>query len=233
METIHNIESELRTFQNPEKERILPRFFKTGPGEYGEGDRFIGVVVPNIRIVARNHKSESLDIISRLLDSEWHEMRMCGLMILVEQCRKSTPKSVLDFYLSRTGRINNWDLVDLSAPTVVGGYVAEHPDEAVLLDRLAESELLWDQRVSIVSTQTLIRKGILEPTFSLAEKMLNHPHDLMHKAIGWMLREAGKKDQARLESFLDIHASRMPRTMLRYSIEKFPEPLRQHYLHLK
>lgn len=225
-----NVTAELDALHSEEKRVMLPRFFKCGPGEYGEGDRFLGVVVPDVRGVARKHLDASLPEIRELLESRWHEVRLCGLLILVLQCRKSVPKEVLDFYLSNTAAINNWDLVDLSAPAIVGGYLLRNISERKLLYSLAGSDLLWDQRIAVVSTMTLIRAVEQDDTYALAVKLMRHPHDLMHKAIGWMLREAGKRDQHRLELFLDEYAASMPRTMLRYSIEKFPEPLRKHYL---
>ncbi len=227
------VAAELDALHSEEKRVTLPRFFKCGSGEYGEGDRFLGVVVPDVRAVARKHLGATLTEIGELLESQWHEVRLCGLLILVLQCRKSVPRKVLDFYLSHTSRINNWDLVDLSAPAIVGEYLLRNIPERKRLYSLAESDLLWDQRIAVVSTMTLIRAGEQDDTYNLAVKLMRHPHDLMHKAVGWMLREAGKRDQDRLELFLDEYASSMPRTMLRYSIEKFPEPLRKHYLQKK
>lgn len=228
-----NVTAELDALHSEEKRVTLPRFFKCGSGEYGEGDCFLGVVVPDVRAVAKKHSDASLSEIGDLLESQWHEVRLCGLIILVLQCRKSVPREVLEFYLSHTSRINNWDLVDLSAPAIVGGYLLRNIHERKLLYSLAESDLLWDQRIAVVSTMTLIRAGEQDDTYDLAVKLMRHPHDLMHKAIGWMLREAGKRDQGRLELFLDEYAASMPRTMLRYSIEKFPEPLRRRYLQKK
>lgn len=227
------VTAELDALHSEEKKVVLPRFFKCGPGEYGEGDKFLGVVVPDVRAVARRNTFASLAEIEELLESPWHEARLCALVIMSSKCRKSVPKEVFDFYLAHTERINNWDLVDLTAPTIVGGYILDHPEESRVLYSLAESESLWEQRIAIVSTLGLIRAGRLDDTYSLAVKLMRHPHDLMHKAVGWMLREAGKRDQHRLELFLNEYATSMPRTALRYSIEKFPEPLRQHYLKLK
>lgn len=152
-------------------------------------------------------------------------MRECGLFILTLQCRKEVSREVFDFYLSMTARINNWDLVDLSAPQIVGGYLLDKPRD--ILYRLAESPLLWDNRIAMVATAAFIRRGDLEDTYQLAVKMMGHPHDLMHKAIGWMLREAGKKDAERLYDFVEAHRREMPRTLLRYAIEKFDQPTRQ------
>ena len=227
------VTAELDALHSEEKRQVLPRFFKCSPGEYGEGDRFLGVVVPDVRAVAKKNTFASLSEIEKLLESQWHEARLCALLILVLQCRKSVPKETVDFYLAHTAGINNWDLVDLTAPTIIGGYLSKHPEERGLLYSLADSGSLWEQRIAIVSTLTLIRNGEFDDTYALAVKLIEHRHDLMHKAVGWMLREAGKRDRRRLELFLNEYASSMPRTMLRYSIEKFPEPLRRHYLTMK
>lgn len=242
---METIQQELEQFIDEEKREVLPRFFKTGKGQYGEGDRFLGITVPHIRTVAMRHLDLNPDEISRLLMSVWHELRMCALLIMVEQVKRSHKKLWLkehseeegeilrrnyyQFYLRHTGKINNWDLVDLSAPTIVGEYLVDHDRE--ILYQLADSSLLWDQRIAVVSTIALIRRNDFTDIYALSEKLMHHPHDLMHKAIGWMLREAGKKDKPRLMDFLDIHSCEMPRTMLRYAIEKFPENERQYYLH--
>lgn len=189
--------------------------------------------MPDTRAVARKNTFASLPEVEGLLESQWHEVRLCGLLILVGKCRKDVQREVLDFYLAHTSRINNWDLVDLSAPAIVGKYLTNKPQERGLLYSLAESTSLWEQRIAMVSTLTLIRNEELDDTYSMAVKLMNHKHDLMRKAVGWMLREAGKRDQRRLELFLDEYATSMPRTMLRYSIEKFPESLRRHYLTMK
>lgn len=227
------VTAELDALHSEEKRSVLPRFFKCGAGEYGEGDRFLGVVVPNVREVARKNLFASLTEIEDLLESQWHEARLCALLILVLQSRKSVQKETVDFYLAHTDRINNWDLVDLTAPTIIGGDLVNNPEKRGLLYSLADSGSLWEQRIAIVSTLALIRNREFDDTYALAVKLMRHQHDLMHKAVGWMLREAGKRDQRRLELFLDEYAVSMPRTMLRYSIEKFQEPLRKHYLQLR
>ena len=209
---------------NEEKKIVLPRFFKTGKGQYGEGDKFLGVTVPNIREVAKEFDNVSFDIIKELINSPWHEMRMCALIILVNNSKKSVTKETFDFYLSQTNHINNWDLVDLSAPQIVGQYLLNKNRD--ILYKLAESDSLWDNRIAIVSTLTFIRNNDLDDTYKLSLKMMNHKHNLMHKAIGWMLREAGKRDTKRLYDFVMEHKSVMPRTMLRYSIEKFDKETR-------
>lgn len=219
---------------NPEDAKILQRFFKTGPGEYGEGDVFVGVKVPPQREVAREHQDLPLEELDELLASEVHEHRSVALIILASRARRATleeGKRLYDFYLARTDRINNWDLVDVSCRDVVGGYLhAIHDPEP--LGRLADSQLIWDRRIAMVSTWTFIRAGNLAPTFAIAEQLLGDAEDLMHKAVGWMLREAGKKDEAALEAFLAENAPRMPRTALRYSIERMT-PERRAYWRLQ
>ena len=216
------ITSELQALSNAEKREIFPKFFKAGKGEYGEGDRFLGVTVPNIRAIAKLHKDISLDEIRDLMLSEWHEVRLCALLIMVEKSKKKDEalrQQLFDLYLSQTDRINNWDLVDLSCRFIVGEYLLDKSHD--ILYQLAQSPLLWDNRIAIVSTYAFIRKGQLEDTYALSDLMMQHPHDLMHKAIGWMLREAGKRDPERLYDYVMSHRADMPRTMLRYAIEKF------------
>ena len=216
------ITSELQALSDDEKREIFPKFFKAGKGEYGEGDRFLGVTVPNIRAIAKLHKDISLDEIRDLMLSEWHEVRLCALIIMVEKSKKKDEalrKELFNLYLSQTERINNWDLVDLSCRFIVGEYLLDKSRD--ILYQLAHSPLLWDNRIAIVSTYAFIRKGQLEDTYALSDLMMHHPHDLMHKAIGWMLREAGKRDANRLYNYVMSHRADMPRTMLRYAIEKF------------
>lgn len=225
------IMAELRSLGNEEKRRVLSGFFKTGKGEYGEGDMFFGIPVPLTRGVAKRHKTADMATVKALLDSEWHEARLCALLILVEKMKKAdadSAKDIVETYLASTARINNWDLVDLSASYIVGAYLLDKPRD--LLYRLADSPLLWDNRIAMVSTYAFIKKGDLDDTFALALRLINHPHELMHKAVGWMLREAGKRDMARLSAFVDAHWHEMPRTMLRYAIEKYPEAERKAVL---
>ncbi len=219
---------ELRGLSDDEKKTVLPRFFKTGKGEYGEGDRFLGVIVPNTRKVAKNHKDSPYIVIEMLLESEWHECRLCALLMLIEKYRKE-PDEAAHFYLTHTKGINNWDLVDLSAPYILGDYLKDKTDRNVLYD-LAGSAVMWERRIAIVSTLMLIRDAQLDDTFRLAEMLIDSRHDLMQKSIGWMLREAGKRDEERLVRFLENHRHEMPRTMLRYAIEKFPEPERREFM---
>ncbi len=226
------IENELRQLATDEKRIVLQRFFKTAPGQYGEGDRFLGVTVPLTRIVAKKHSAMPLNEIIELLQSEWHEVRLCALLMMCKRFKKgdsATRKDIFNYYIENTERINNWDLVDLSAPTIVGGYLMDKPRD--LLYRMTESELLWDNRIAIVATLTFIKHKDSDDTYRLALKMMNHKHDLMHKAIGWMLRESGKRDDdRRLFNFVDEYRKRMPRTMLRYAIEKFTDEERKYLM---
>ena len=221
----------LRSLGNPEQAAILARFFKTGPGQYGEGDRFIGVKVPATRKVAREFGNLPLADVERLLHSEIHEERLLALVILVGRFEKgdaAARRQVYDLYLANTRHINNWDLVDLSAPQIVGGYLETRSRKP--LDRLAKSASLWQRRISILATHWFIRHGDFADTLRIAEKLLADKEDLIHKAVGWMLREVGKRSVTVLEDFLDKHCKVMPRTMLRYAIERFPEKKRRAYL---
>ena len=216
------ITNKLQALSDAEKREIFPKFFKAGKGEYGEGDRFLGVTVPNVRAIAKQHKDIALAEIQELIQSEWHEVRLCALIIMVEKSKKKDEalrKELFDLYLSQTKRINNWDLVDLSCRFIIGEYLLDKSRD--ILYQLAQSPLLWDNRITIVSTYAFIRKGQLEDTYALSDLMMHHPHDLMHKAIGWMLREAGKRDSKRLYDYVMNHRADMPHTMLRYAIEKF------------
>jgi 3-methyladenine DNA glycosylase AlkD len=221
----------LRSFGNPEQAAILARFFKTGPGQYGEGDRFISVKVPATRKVAREFGNLPLADVECLLHSEIHEERLLALAILVGRFEKgddAARRRVYDLYLANTRHINNWDLVDLSAPQIVGGYLETRSRRP--LDRLAKSASLWQRRISILATHWFIRHGDFADTLRIAERLLADKEDLIHKAVGWMLREVGKRNVGVLEEFLDKHYTVMPRTMLRYAIERFPETKRHAYL---
>lgn len=232
--TAKEIQQELEAYIDPVKKEYLPKFFKTGKGQYGEGDRFLGIVVPNIRLVAKRHKEEPFEVVKGLMDSVYHECRLCGLLMLVERFKKSDEKNrkeIYDFYLTRTERINNWDLVDLSASYIVGEYLKDKSRKP--LYELAESKLLWEQRIAVVSTYAFIKNNDFTDIYLLAEKLLLHEHDLMRKAVGWMLREAGKRDKRQLIAFLNKYSSIMPRTMLRYAIEKFTEEERKYYMQKK
>lgn len=223
----------------PGKREILQRFFKTGPGQYGEGDIFLGNTVPAVRKISRLMADASFESIAAMLRSPVHDHRLSALLVLVERYRKarkadeSKRREIVDFYLANTRGINNWDLVDLSAPKIIGEYICES-GRTDILDRLSRSSDLWEQRIAIVSTWTLLKNNITAPTIAISRRYLNHPHDLIHKATGWMLREMGKRGhEDQLYEFLDTHAAEMPRTMLRYAIEKLDAPLRKYYLGLK
>ena len=213
----------------------LSRFFKTGPGQYGEGDKFLGIKVPVTRQVVKECWREvGFDELEECITSEYHEVRLAALLTLVELFKhaKKNPalqQQCIDFYLSHTDRINNWDLVDLSCYPLLGEWLLDK-DRTLLYDLARNGKTLWEQRIGIVSTMTFIRHGQLDDTFAIADILLHHPHDLIHKAVGWLLREVGKRDKAALESYLQPRYQGMPRTMLRYAIEKFPEEERLQYL---
>ena len=223
------IRQQLRARIRPGHAETAAWFFKSGPGEYGEGDCFLGVRVPEVRAVAKLDDGRS--DVRGLLQSKWHEERLLALLILVRRFERgddAVRKVVYEFYLSETRWINNWDLVDVSAYKIVGAWLLDR--NRARLRELASSKCLWERRIAIISTFAFIRAGDVGDTFSLAKKLLSDPHDLMHKACGWMLREAGKRDVGALENFLDENRERMPRTMLRSAIEKFPESRRKQYL---
>jgi 3-methyladenine DNA glycosylase AlkD len=214
-----------------EKAKASAWFFKTGPGEYGEGDRFLGVTVPEQRRVARRFDLLPLHEAVRLLHSPWHEERLTALFILVRRYERGSPgeqQEVFDAYLGNLDRVNNWDLVDSSALQIVGRHLATR--KRTLLRHLSRSPDLWRRRVAIIATLAFIRERDFGDTITIAGILLADPHDLIHKAVGWMLREVGNRDRAVLETFLDRHARRMPRTMLRYAIEKLPKGMRSRYL---
>ncbi|MBQ8529595.1 MAG: DNA alkylation repair protein [Parabacteroides sp.] len=228
--------SELQSIGSSEKAVHLSRFFKTGPGQYGEGDRFLGVMVPYSRAIAKANKAMPLEEVQLLLESPWHEARLCALLILVYRFkeRKITEEEreqIYSFYIKNARRCNNWDLVDLSCRDIVGEYLVDK-DRSILY-RLADSENLWEQRIAVVATWAFIRRSDFNDTLALAERLMAHKHDLMHKAVGWMLREVGKKDRETLTNFLEKNATQLPRTTLRYAIEHYPEPQRQYFLKMK
>jgi 3-methyladenine DNA glycosylase AlkD len=234
--TLHNqILEALQFLSSPEKKEFLPYFFKTGKGEYAEGDKFIGVVVPDSRKLVKEYwqKAELSDV-QEILKSEFHEMRLVALLILVNKFEKSKDKTeqkkLVDFYLKNTKYINNWDLVDLSCYKLLGRYCFENQKDNILR-KLSNSDNMWEKRIAIVATMHYIKKG---KSFDLTQELvlnnLNHPHDLMHKANGWLLREIGNKDEEVLLDFIKIYYQNMPRTTLRYAIEKLDEDLRQDFL---
>lgn len=234
MSVLAAIKQALEVLSIPEKAEFFPRFFKTGKGEYGEGDQFIGVTVPDQRAVAKEYyKIIALEELSKLLSSKIHEHRLTALLILVYKFEKSKDQSeqkeIVDFYLHHLEYINNWDLVDTSCYKILGRYAFENQEDKILID-LSNSEKMWEKRMAIVGTMYYIKKGKFDLTKKFALKNLLHPHDLMHKANGWLLREMGKKNEQELLDFLNLHYKKMPRTCLRYAIEKLDEDLRQDYL---
>lgn len=233
----------LITLRNPEEARHLCRFFKTGKGQYGSGDKFLGIRVPVTRSIVKEYRT-SVDISDciELIRSEWHEIRLAGFLLLIELYKKAKKggndeeiKAVITVYIEHISYGNNWDLVDLVCQYILGDWLTDNPHERSILDDFAAMEKsLWHQRVAIVSTLSLIRSGSFSETIRISKKFLSHKHDLIHKATGWMLREMGKRGGYKeLISFLDEYATAMPRTALRYAIERFPYPLRQYYLKKK
>ena len=228
---LNNLLKELDNHKNPKQAELLQRFFKTGKGQYGERDVFLGVKVPVQRSVAKKYIGLSFPKIQELLETNIHEHRLIGLIILNEKYKKSDESGkgdIFNFYLKNTKNINNWDLVDLSAPKILGEFLLDKKKD--ILYELAQSKNLWEKRIAVISTFAFIRQQEFEDTLRISKILLNDKHDLIHKAVGWMLREIGKKDQKTLEDFLKQYYKKMPRTMLRYAIEKFDEPLRQKYL---
>lgn len=231
----NEIEAVMMSLQNPAQVDNLSRFFKTGPGEYGEGDKFLGIKVPQTREVVRTYwKGCTLQDVEPLLESQYHEIRMCSLFILVKlfaQARRNPAEQgrIVDFYLAHTQYINNWDLVDLSCHEIVGRWLLDK-DRTLLYDLARGGKTIWEQRIAIVSCLAFIREGQVDDAFAIADILLHHEHDLIQKAVGWLLREAGKRDGRALRDFLAPRYGTMPRTMLRYAIEKFPEEERQRYL---
>jgi 3-methyladenine DNA glycosylase AlkD len=223
--------SVIRGFADDEHALTLRRFFKTGPGEYGEGDRFLGLRVPQVRKVAQEFRALPLADVAGLLKSEWHEVRLLALIILVDQYQRGDPKAreaLYRLYLANTARINNWDLVDTSAPYIVGAHLANRSRAPIR--RLARSHSLWERRIAILATFHFIQNDDFDDAIAIVTMLLHDRHDLIHKAAGWALREVGKRDRTVLRAFLDEHASEMPRTMLRYAIEHFDPHSRQKYL---
>lgn len=234
--TAVEVQAELLRQANPARVPELMRFFKTGPGEYAEGDRFRGLKVPQVRAVVKRGDHLSLAEIGRLVVSPWHEDRLAGLLIAVRRFQRTKEgterRAIFVFYLAaaKAGRINNWDLVDVTAEHIVGGWLRDRPERARVLDRLGRSRLLWERRIAVLATFHFIRCREFGDTLRLAAALRDDAHDLMHKAVGWMLREVGKRDRAALDQFLGEHAARMPRTMLRYAIEKHSAAERARWL---
>jgi len=231
MKTYKDVENALKSIADKDIAEHSSRFFKTGKGEYGEGDVFLGIRVPEQRNIAKKYQGIPLDDVNYLLESEFHEIRLTTLFILVHKYRKANnldKEKIYRFYMDHLDAVNNWDLVDSSAKYIAGHYLFEK-DKTVLY-KLAKSDNLWERRVSVIATHYFIDQGYLQDTFHIAELLLHDSEDLIHKAVGWMLREAGKKDKPSLLSFLKKHHSEMPRTMLRYAIEKFPDDERRMIL---
>jgi 3-methyladenine DNA glycosylase AlkD len=233
MTDLQRVQQALRAAGSPKKAAAARWFFKTGAGQYGAGDRFLGVTVPEQRVIARQYPNLTLPQLERLLRSSYHEFRLTALLILVRRYEKAkadaaTQRSIVDFYLRNRRWVNNWDLVDSSASYILGEYLVDR--SRTRLHTLARSRSLWDRRIAIIATAAFIRRGDFADTFRIAAVLLDDDHDLIHKAVGWMLREVGNRDRAAEERFLRQHYRRMPRTMLRYAIEKFPPALRKRYL---
>lgn len=222
-----SLKKELRKYRRENKARFLPGFFQIGKDGYPQDDKFLGVSVPSCRIIAKKYEKLPLKGIKKLLESKFHEERLTALMILVDRF-KDNPKSVFTFYLKNTQYVNNWDLVDLSCYKIVGQYLLNKPRD--ILYKLADSKNIWERRIAIVSTYTFMKAGQLEDAIKISRLLLGDKHDLIHKAVGWMLRELGKKNEGLLVKFLKDNYSKIPRTTLRYAIEKFPEKVRKNYL---
>ena len=228
---VNRFKKELQNLANPDKAKILQRFFKTGKGEYGEGDLFLGIPVPEQRKLAKKYQGLTLKEVQILLSSRYHEHRLTSLLILVIKYAKSDDtekKDIIDFYLKNTRHINNWDLVDSSADKIIGDYLLDK--DRSLLFKLAKSDNLWERRIAIMATFRFIKNSEFKDTLQLSVLLLKDDHDLIHKAVGWMLREIGKRDLSIEEDFLKKHYKKMPRTMLRYAIEKFDPEKRRTYL---
>jgi 3-methyladenine DNA glycosylase AlkD len=235
MTTANEIKKRLRKTASAKKAKGLSWFFKTGPGEYGEGDKFLGIVVPNIRAAIKDCREISFGELSKLFNSPFHEERMAGALILVNNFIKvgaAERKKIYKFYIKNIRRINNWDLVDLSAPTIIGGYLlgVSPKEKKQILIKLSDSKNMWSRRIAILATFAFIRTGRLRESLALAKKYLADKEDLMHKATGWMLREVGKRNPEAEKKFLEKYAGIMPRTMLRYAIEKFSEAERKYFM---
>lgn len=226
---------ELKRLADPRQREVLMRFFKTGKGQYGEGDKFLGVKVPQTRAIVKAHGLACTDAqVDELITSRFHEARLAGLLILCNRYKaaKDDPErreQIVEEYLGYAEYINNWDLVDLTCYELLGDWYFDH-DRSFLIEMARFGESIWERRIAIVTTLQFIRRGDFDTTLEIADILIAHPHDLIHKAVGWMLREVGKRDHAVLESYLAARYRQMPRTMLRYAIEKFPESDRKAYL---
>jgi len=228
---LEDLRADLHELADPERGEHSQRFFKTGPGQYSEGDKFLGLTVPEMRGLARKHRDLDDTAALELLASSWHEERLVALILLVDgygRGDEARRNRIHRAYLANTRHINNWDLVDVSAGQIVGAHL--NAKDIALLERLARSKSLWERRIAIVATFNFIKHDELRPTLKIAARLLSDSHDLIHKAVGWMLREVGKRNRTVLDGFLRKHYQRMPRTMLRYAIERHPERIRKQYL---
>ncbi len=235
---LKNLKQDLEKEAEPDKKQDLQRFFKTGPGQYGEGDIFLGVMVPQTRKIAKKYTDMPIPQVETLLNSKIHEERLAAILILVQKYLTSSSsgddnakqEEVVSTYLANSKKINNWDLVDLSAHKILGNHMLHNKKRRKILYSFARSKNLWERRISIISTMAFIKNNDFDDVLRISKILLNDKHDLIHKAVGWMLREIGKKDIKAEEKFLKEHHTKMPRTMLRYAIEKFPERKRLSYL---
>lgn len=229
------IEQKIKSLGNPVRAAGSARYFKTGPGEYGEGDVFAGLTTPQVQALAREYRDLGLTVLTRLLGTKVHEQRTLAVLVLVSQYERGEAEKkgeIYRFYLENTAGINNWDLVDISAPKILGPFWREHPEERKKIWQLADSPILWERRMAMLGMLAFIRNEELDLPLAVAERLINDREDLMHKAVGWMLREMGKKDAGRQEAFLRKWGPTMPRTALRYAIEKFEEKKRKEFLSL-
>lgn len=238
------IEEKMLSLRDESQVKGLSRFFKTGPGQYGEGDLFLGIKVPVTRSVVKEIWREcSFEDLESSIASPWHEVRLCSLLVLIQIYKhsrkdKDLQRRCVEFYLSHTGSINNWDLVDLSCYEILGDWLLDKKDRSILYDLAGNGKTIWEKRIGIVSCMQFIRHGSFEDAIAISDILLHHPHDLIHKAVGWLLRDIGKRDETLLRNYLESPApgehlprcATMPRTMLRYAIEKFPEQDRQLYM---
>ena len=233
----HDVQTALRDQADPTTAVQATRFFKTGPGQYGEGDKFLGVTVPNVRKIIKIFHDLPLGEVEKLLVSDWHEDRLAALLILVWQYPRSTAEAqhaIYEFYLAHTTYINNWDFVDASAEHIVGPYLSDRPEKMEVLKKLAHADLIWERRIAMLATFHYIRQGRADEALDIIDILLHDAHDLIRKATGWMLREIGKRvDRDVLLAYLDAHAHDMPRTTLRYAIEHLPPEQKRHYMQQK
>lgn len=233
MNNIAALKKEMKQLANPGRAKVSRGFFKTGPGEYGESDVFFGITVPQARDVAKKYQNFSFGDIENLLQSKVHEERLVAVLLLVHNFQKGDGRAKTDifkFYLSHARRVNNWDLVDISADKILGDYLLEYPKQKFILKKLARSGNIWERRIAIIATFQFIKQNRFLETLAVAEALLHDTHDLIHKAVGWMLREVGKRSLQTEEKFLKKYCKKMPRTMLRYAVERFPERTRRVYM---